>query len=160
MLYEEEKIVEFFLSANSAPFTAYDENKCGIKKIYNSHVRDELSVLFPCLGKCLDHWHYKGNFTLSWWIFLWANIKQFELHLQMSLFWFLGWWPGKWQWESSEVEEWPGRSICLNAFNGWAVAQREEAASFSSVYWGGKKKNKKIEGCRLLRERERERINP
>jgi len=34
--------------------------------------------------------------------------------------------------------------VCLNTFNGWAVAQREEAASFSSVCWeGGKKKRKK-----------------
>ena len=65
MLYEEEKTVEFFLCTNSAPVTACDENECSIKKMYNSHVRDQLSVLFPYLGKCLDHWPYKGNLTLS-----------------------------------------------------------------------------------------------
>lgn len=158
MLSQEEKIVEFFLCTNSAPVRACDENKCSIKEKYNSRVRDQLSVFFPCLGNCLDHWLYKGNFTLSWWTFLWANIKQFELHLQTSLLWLLGWRPGRLQCESSKVQEWPGRSVCLKAFNGWAVAQREEAASVSSAC--RKKKKKREEKKKVVTFWERERINP
>lgn len=30
--------------------------------------------------------------------------------------------------------------MCQNTFNGWAVAQKEEAVSFSAVWWNQKKK--------------------